>query len=122
MEAVRRDRRCVDEPSYVRCGERSLEHVSRAGQVDASALGPAAEDDVGKMHDDAGVGHERVDGVAIDDVALAVLRLDPAPATGIERPPGHAEDAVDSRVGFERVDGSDADLAGWPGDGDRESH
>ena len=120
VEAVGGDGRGVDEPARAAGGDGGLEDVARAAQVDLVRVAGRAHDDEGEVDDDVGLGHEVVDGGTVEHVALAVLRLRPAALVGVEVATGHAEDAIDRRLGLERGDEGLADLAGRSGDGDGE--
>ena len=71
VEPVGGDRRGVDEA--LRPGaDRRLEDVAPALGVDPVRLVGVAEDDEREVDDDVGAGDERVDGVAVEDVAALV--------------------------------------------------
>ena len=74
------------------------------------------------MDHDVGIGDQRVDGVAVEDVALPVLGFGPAVRRRIERPTGHADDPLHLGVLLQRLDRRNADIARRPGDRDRQSH
>ena len=114
--AVRRHRRCVDQPPWPLGGDGRFEHIARARQVDPSAFLARPHDDEGQVHHDVDIGDQRIDGIAIEDVALQVDRLRPTPLGGIERPPRHADDLRDVGMGFERLDRRDPDLPSRAGD------
>jgi hypothetical protein len=98
---------------------RRAEHVARAGHVDAAGLLAAAHDDEGEVDEHVGVAGERVDGLGVEHVALAVLEL--RQVTGVERPPRHAEHARDLAVALQRAQERAAELARRAGDGDDHS-
>jgi hypothetical protein len=51
-----------------------------------------------------GVGDQRIDSVAVQDVALKVFGPGPSVRSRIERMPGHPDDSLDFRRMFERLD------------------
>ncbi len=120
--AIRRHRRRIDQPARTLRCDRRLEDVARAGQVDAPAVLTRTHDQVSEMDDHVGSGHQRVDRVAIQDVALVVLGLRPAVLGRIERTARHPDDLLDFRVPLHRVDRRDADLAGRSGHCDGQRH
>src|SRR4030095_9740643 len=74
------------------------------------------------MDDAAGLAHQRLDRGPVQDIALPVLGLAPAAGRRVERPAGHAQDAVHPVLLFQRADHRRADLPGRSGDGDSERH
>ena len=115
-EAVRRDRRGVDEALRTR-RDGGLEHVARALDVDVARVRRCLHDDEREVHDDVGAVDQPLDRRPVEHVAAAVLGALPAVLGGVERPPGHADDAPDLARGcfLERRDERLADLAGRAG-------
>jgi hypothetical protein len=74
------------------------------------------------MDDHVGVGDQRVDRVAVQDVALQIFRSGPAVRGRIEGTPRHPDDSLDFRRMFERLDRSDPDVARRTSDGNCKSH
>jgi hypothetical protein len=72
------------------------------------------------VHHRVGAGERRLQGVAVADVALAVLELGPAVLGRIERAPGDADDPADAGVVLEQGQQPEAERAGRAGDGDGE--
>jgi hypothetical protein len=56
------------------------------------------------MDHHVGVGDQRIDSVAVQDVALKVFRPGPPVRSRIEGTPGHPDDSLDFRRMFERLD------------------
>jgi hypothetical protein len=120
VEAESGDRGGVDEPPGTGRSGRRLEHGARALQVDAAGLLEPAHDDEGQVDDDVGLGDERVDRPPVEHVALPVLGLAQPERGRIERPARHAEDAADATRAVAGAQERAADVAGRPGDRDRE--
>jgi hypothetical protein len=120
VETVGGDRRGVDESLRARRGGRRLEHRARALQVDAAGLLEPAHDDEREMDDDVRVGDQGVDGAAVQHVALPVLGLAQPERGGVERPARHPQHAADAARPVAGAQERAADVAGRPGDGDRE--
>lgn len=74
------------------------------------------------MHDDVRLGEQRVDSRAVEDVASAVLGLGPAVLDRVKWAPRHGEHALDLVVALERPHEGLTDLAGGPGDRNRQCH
>ena len=81
-------------------------------EVDRARLLAAAHDDEGEVHEHVGLGGERVDGLAVEHVALAVLGLAQARASaGSNGAPRHPEHAADVAAAIQRAQERAADLA-----------
>ncbi len=74
------------------------------------------------MDDDVDVGDQRVDGVAVKDVALPVLGLGPSLVGRVKRPAGHSDDPVYVGVSVESAHRRYADVARGPRDCDCPPH
>ena len=74
------------------------------------------------MDDNVGIDHQRVDGRAVQNVALPIDGLRPAVGGGVKRPPRHPDDALHSRITLQRLHDRDPDLTRRPGDRDCERH
>jgi hypothetical protein len=69
-----------------------------------------------------GVSNQRVDGVAVQDVAPQIFRPDPAACGRIEGTARHPDDPLDFGRTFERLDRRDANVARRPRDGNCKCH
>jgi hypothetical protein len=119
-EAVGGDRAGVDE-TLRSGGDRGLEDVPRALDVDVARLRARLDHDEGEVDDDVGALDERLHRRAIEHVAAPVLGPLPAVRRGIERAPGHPDDALDLARALERADERPSEVARRAGDGDREA-
>ncbi len=117
MKAVGGHRRGVDEPADAR-GDRGLEHVARALEVDALGLLAPAHDDEREVHDDVRAVEQRRQRVAIEHVTPAVLGLLQSLRGGIEIAPRHRDDASDLAAAVERAEQRAADITGRARDRD----
>ena len=117
VEAVGGDRGGVDEPLGAGRGG-GFEDVARAAQVDLAALVLAGDDHEGEVDDDVGLLDQRVDRVAVEDVAAPVFDLLPAVGGDVERAARHADHPLDLGHALERGEEGLADLPGRAGDGD----
>ena len=99
-EPVGGDRRRVDEPRGTR-GNGCLEDVACALEVDLPGLVVGAEDHERQVDDHVRAREERVERVAVEDVALPVLGALPAMLGGVERAPRHPDDALDLGLALE---------------------
>lgn len=116
VEPVGRDRGGVDEALHARPG-RGGEDVARSLQVDPTTLLRAAHDDESQVHHHVGLGHQVVDGLLVEHVALAVCHLVPAALGGVEGSPGQSQDPGDLTRAIQGADHRTAELAGRPGYG-----
>ena len=104
VEAVRRDRRCVDEPPRT-SGCRGAERVQRALDVDrVRRLAGAADHDEGQVHHGVRPREGLLQSALVAHVALPVGELRPALGRGVERAAGDADDPRDARLGLEERD------------------
>src|SRR3954453_20261227 len=120
VEAVRRDRRRIDEPLDAGRGGRA-EDVEGALDVDgAGGLLVAADDQEGEVYDDVGAGEGFLQRRLVPDVAAAVLHLRPAMLAGVERPAGDAHDLADALVVLQQRHEPEAEGSGRAGHGNGE--
>ena len=117
VEAVGGDARRVTD-ALGAGGDRGLEHVPRAVDVDPARAVARLEDRERQVDDHVGALHGVVDALPVLDVALAVLRLLPALRRGVERAPRHADDLLHLARALERVDERDPEVAGRAGNRD----